>query len=301
MDEAALYEALKSKKLAGAAVDVFEEEPPTGSPLLTLDNIVVTPHLGASTKEAQEKVSVEMAESVRRFLVEKKISNAVNAPSVRLDPKVVPFIDISEKLGSFALQLTDRPFNRIEITYYGEIASVDTKMLSVSALIGILSNIMGNVNLINAESLAKEKGIQVIEAKVEESIRYVNMISIRLQCDGSRREVRGTAFPGTEPRLLGIDDFDLDMPLEGDFILTTHADIPGVIGKIGMKLGAEGINIARMGLGRTEKGGEALLLIQIDTAGKDINKTTRDLKADKDFHEVRFVTLSHLASKDYVL
>ncbi len=301
VDEAALYEALKSKKLAGAAVDVFEEEPPTGSPLLTLDNIVVTPHLGASTKEAQEKVSVEMAESVKRFLVEKKISNAVNGGSMRLDPKVVPFIGIAEKLGSFALQLTDKPFNRIEITCHGEIASMDTKMITVSALIGILSNIMGNVNLINAESLAKEKGIQVIETKLEESIRYVNMISVRLECDGARREVRGTAFPGTEPRLLGIDEFDLDMPLEGDFILTTHADVPGVIGKIGTKLGAEGINIARMGLGRMKKGGDALLLVQIDTAGRDTNKIIRDFKSDKDFHEVRFITLNQMASKDYLL
>jgi len=300
VDEEALYEALASKQLAGAAVDVFEKEPPTGSKLLTLDNIVVTPHLGASTKEAQEKVSVEMAESVKQFLLKRKISNAVNAPSMRLDPKVVPFIGIAEKMGAFAIQLMDQPFTKIQVTVAGDIASVDTKMVTTSALIGILTNVVGkNVNLINAESIAKEKGIQVVETKVEESERYVNMISIALSSDSVKREVRGTAFPGAEARLLGVDDFDLDMPLEGDFLFTTHRDTPGIIGKIGTILGDKGINIARMGLGRFERGGMALMLVSVDN---EVSTTImNELKTTEDFHEVRYIKLSTLTPREYMM
>lgn len=209
IDEEALYEALKNKKIAGAAIDVFEHEPPTGSKLLTLDNIVVTPHLGASTKEAQEKVSMEMAEHVKMFLIEKRITNAVNAPVRGMDPKVIPFISVAERMGSFAVQLTDTPVAKITVTTYGEISGIDTKMITVSALMGVLSNLSGEQpNIINAELIAKEKGIQLVESKVEESHRYINMISVALESDGVKREVRGTAFPGSEPRLLGIDGFD---------------------------------------------------------------------------------------------
>lgn len=299
IDEEALYNALKEKRIAGAALDVFEKEPPTGSKLLTLDNVVLTPHLGASTKEAQEKVSVEMAEHVKMFLLEKKISNAVNAPVRGMDPKVVPFISVAERLGAFAVQLTDAPVAKVQVTYYGDLASVDTKMLTVSALMGVLSNLAGEQpNIINAEIIAKEKGIQLVEAKVEESQRYVNMISIALQSDHVSREVRGTAFPGSEPRLLGIDDYDLDMPLEGDFLLSIHDDRPGVIGRIGTMLGNKGINIARMGLGRQEKGGKALMLVSVDNPVSEA--VTKEMAAVKDFREVRSVELSKLASREYL-
>ncbi|HVO77450.1 MAG TPA: phosphoglycerate dehydrogenase, partial [Methanomassiliicoccales archaeon] len=173
VDEAALYEALKSKRIAGAALDVYENEPPKGSKLLELENIVLTPHLGASTKEAQEKVSLEMAESVKTFLVEGRISNAVNAPIGRVDPKVLPFMPVAEKMASFAFQMVDGPVKKVEVTCYGEIAQLDTRMITTSALIGVLANIIGEqVNIINAASIAKEKGIQVAETKVEESTRY---------------------------------------------------------------------------------------------------------------------------------
>ena len=299
IDEEALYEALKDKKIAGAALDVFEKEPPAGSKLLTLDNIVVTPHLGASTREAQEKVSVEMAEAVKLFLIDHKISNAVNAPVRGMDPKVIPFVSVAERLGAFAVQLTDSPIAKIEVTVHGELAAVDTKMITVSALMGVLSNLSGEQpNIINAEMIAKEKGIQIVETKVEESKRYVNMISVSLQSDGVKREVRGTAFPGSEPRMLGIDEFDLDMPLEGDFLMSMHSDVPGVIGKVGTILGNKGINIARMGLGREEKGGKALLLISVDhPAGDDVVKA---MLASKDFREVRSIQLSKLGTREYL-
>jgi len=299
IDEEALYQALKDKRIAGAALDVFEKEPPTGSKLLTLDNAVLTPHLGASTKEAQEKVSVEMAEAVKAFLLDKKITNAVNAPVRGMDPKVLPFISVAERLGAFAVQLTDAPVAKVQVTYHGDLAAVDTKMLTVSALMGVLSNLAGEQpNIINAETIAREKGIQIVEVKSEESQRYVNMISVSLLSDSVSREVRGTAFPGSEPRLLGIDQFDLDMPLDGDFLLSIHADVPGIIGRIGTGLGNKGINIARMGLGREEKGGKALMLVSVDNpVGEDV---IQEMRSKKEFQEVRSIVLSKLGERDYL-
>jgi len=299
IDEAALYEALKEKRIAGAALDVFEKEPPTGSPLLTLDNVVVTPHLGASTKEAQEKVSVEMAEAVKAFLVEKRITNAVNAPVRGMDPRVAPFMSVAERLGAFAVQLTDSPISQIEVGIHGELASVDTKMITVSALMGVLSSLSGEQpNIINAETVAREKGIQITEVKSEGSKRYVNMVSVALVSGDSRREVRGTAFPSSEPRLLGIDSFDLDMPLEGDFLMSVHSDVPGVIGKVGAILGNKGINIARMGLAREDKGGKALMLVSVDNSVS--GEVAKEMLAQKDFREVRPIELSKLADREYL-
>jgi D-3-phosphoglycerate dehydrogenase len=299
VDEAALVEALQTKRIAGAAIDVFENEPPKGSKLLELDNVVLTPHLGASTKEAQEKVSMEMAEHVKIFLLENKISNAVNAPMSKMDPKVAPFVGIAELLGSFCQQLADGPVKKMEVEAHGEIANLDTKMVTVSALIGALSNITGeNTNVINANHIAREKGIQMMESKVDEAGLYTNMLVVRIHSESGKHEVRGTAFPRNEPRLLGIDEFDLDMPLEGDFILTKHEDMPGMIGRVGSLLGSKGINIAQMGVGREGKGKKALMLISVDDP---VNRDVLDaLKALPNFKEARYVKLSHMKTKEYM-
>jgi D-3-phosphoglycerate dehydrogenase len=300
VDEEALYEALKAKRIAGAALDVFESEPPKGSKLLELENIVVTPHLGASTKEAQEKVSLEMAECVKAFLVEGRISNAVNAPLGKMDAKVLPYIPLAEMLASFAFQLVDGPVKRIETAFFGELATLDTKTLTTSAIIGVLSNIIGEqqVNIINAASIAKEKGIQVSETKTEESPRYVNMVCVRLHSDGTKREVRGTVFPGTQPRLLGIDDYDIDMPIEGDFLMTKHNDVPGIIGRVGTVLGENHINIARMGVGRETRGGSAVMLVAVDDV---VSKEVLDYMLKlKDFKEARFIRLAQMRPKSYI-
>ncbi|MEM2943577.1 MAG: phosphoglycerate dehydrogenase [Methanomassiliicoccales archaeon] len=300
VDEEALYEALKNKRIAGAALDVFEREPPTGSKLLELSNIVTTPHLGASTREALERVSLEMAEHVKLFLTEHKITNAVNAPIGRIDQKIIPFISTAEKLGAFAFQLVDGPIRRIEVSYAGELSAADTKMLTISVLIGVLSNITGeNTNIINAQVIAREKGIQIIESKVEESTSHTNMINVKIHSDGVKREVRGTASPNGESRLLGIDVFDLDMPLEGDLIMTTHSDVPGVIGKVGTILGNRGINIARMGVGRESKGGRAIMLIMVDEPVP--SDALNEIRKLGEFLEVRFVALSKMKPKEYMI
>lgn len=299
IDEDALHSALKEGRIAGAALDVYEQEPPLGSNLLELGNIVTTPHLGASTKEAQEKVSLEMAEHVKKFLLDGRISNAVNAPRGKVDPKLAPFIPLAEILGCFAMNIFDGPLRRMQITICGEIASRDTSMIRISALIGVLSNVTGeNTNVINAEAIAKEKGIQVIESKVDECSHFVNMVSIQLQSDGHRVEVRGTAFPADEPRLVGIDEFDIDMPLEGDLIMTIHQDLPGVIGKVGNTLGNRNINIARMRVGRRNRGERALMLVVVDDpVDKDL---LEELVTEAGLQEARYIRLSEMRPKEYM-
>ncbi|MCE5296957.1 MAG: phosphoglycerate dehydrogenase [Euryarchaeota archaeon] len=297
MDEDALIEALETKRIAGAALDVYEKEPPKGSKLLELSNVVLTPHLGASTKEAQDKVSMEMAEHVKLFLVDDKITNAVNAPISKVDPKVAPFIPIAERLGSFCMQLIDGPVKKVEVEMHGEIATLDTRMVTVSALIGVLQNVTGETtNVINANSIAREKGIQMVESKIDEAGLFTNMLVVRISSEGVKHEVRGTAFPSDQPRILGVDEFDLDMPLEGDFILTKHDDMPGMIGKIGNALGSRNVNIARMGVGREGKLGRALMLISVDDPVD--KKILEELRTLQNFNEVRYVKLSR--PKDYM-
>ena len=278
---------------------MFEEEPPKDSTLLTLDNVVPTPHLGASTKEAQEKVSIEMAEHVKMFLVDNKITNAVNVPMSKIDPKVAPFIGLAERLGSFCMQLFDGPVKKIEVECHGEIANLDTSMVTVSALVGVLSIVKGeNTNIINASSIAREMGIQIVESKVDESTHYINMLVVRISSDTHKVEVRGTVFPSDQFRIIGIDEFDVDMPLEGDFVLTKHHDMPGMIGKVGTMLGNREINIARMGVGREDKGGNALMLIAVD---QEVGKAVvEEFRALPNFHEARSIVLSHMKTREYM-
>ncbi|HSV42393.1 MAG TPA: phosphoglycerate dehydrogenase [Methanomassiliicoccales archaeon] len=301
IDEAAWVEALRTKRIAGAAIDVFEAEPlPKDSPFISLENAVLTPHLGASTHEAQEKVSMEMAEHVKMFLVDNRITNAVNAPMGKIDPKVAPFLNIAERLGSFCMQLVDGPIKKIEVEVHGEIANMDTRMVTVSALVGVLSNVKGeNTNIINVGSIAREMGIQVVESKADESMIYVNTLVIRISTDSTKREVRGTAYPASDPRLLGVDEFDVDIPLEGDFIMTRHQDMPGMIGRVGTLLGDNKVNIARMGVGREDKTGRALMLIAVDNQVE--REVLEKLRALPNFNEARGIRLSHMKSKTLII
>jgi len=261
-----LYNALKSKRIAGAAFDVFVDEPiKTDSKLLELDNMITTPHLGASTKEAQEKVSVELAETVVRFLQEGLISNAINAPRGQLDPELIPYVELAERLGICAHQLNgQKPINEVEITFSGEIASKNTKMVSTNVLIGILKKIVGdNVNMINAGSIAKGKGIKVTESKSDESEEYNNVLSVSVVSGTSKRTVYGTSI-ANRPRLIGIDGHSFEIVLEDDIIVATYKDAPGIIGRIGKILGENGINIGNMTVGRDADKEHVIMLIGVD-------------------------------------
>lgn len=266
VNEDDLCEALSKRIIAGAAFDVFVDEPlKPKCRLLELDNLIMTPHLGASTKEAQEKVSVELAETVVRFLNDGIISNAINAPRGQLDPEMQPYVELAESLGICAHQLNgQRPINKVEITCCGELAEKNTKMITTAVLIGILKKIVGeNVNTINAPSIAKGKGITVTESKNADSLVYTNTISVEVTSGKDTRTVRGTSI-ANKPRLVGIDEYNFEMVLENDIIVSMYKDTPGVIGRVGKILGENKINIGSMVVGRDGPKGSAIMLIGVD-------------------------------------
>jgi len=266
VDENDLYDALKSGTIAGAAFDVFVDEPlKKDCRLFELDNLIMTPHLGASTKEAQEKVSVELAETVVSFLKENVISNAINAPRGQLDPELEPYVEVAKCLGVCAHQLNgQRPVNKVEITCCGELASKNTKMITTSVLIGVLSKIVGsNVNMINAASIAKGKNIQVVESKNDDSPVYASTITVSVTSGKDTRTVRGTSMV-SRPRLVGIDGYSFEMVLENDILVAMYKDAPGVIGRVGKILGENGINIGSMSVGRDGPKGSAIMLVGVD-------------------------------------
>jgi D-3-phosphoglycerate dehydrogenase len=266
VNEDDLYEALKNKVIAGAAFDVYVDEPLKDKcKLLELDNLVMTPHLGASTVEAQEKVSVDIAENVVMYMRDGIIANAINAPRGQTDPSVAPYIPLAERLGIFVHQLNGkRPVDKIEVVCSGEIASKNTKTITLSALIGVLRNIVGDaVNMINVESLAKGKNMKVTESKNEDSPVYSNMVTVTITSGKDVRTVCGTVFAQT-PRLTGIDDYSFEMPMDTDLLFAKYHDRPGVIGSVGKLLGEKDINIGQMTVGRDTAKGLAIMLMGVD-------------------------------------
>lgn len=266
VNEDDLYTALKEKIIAGAAFDVWCNEPLTDDEkkLLELDNLVTTPHLGASTVEAQERVAVEIANSVVMYLRDNVITNAINAPRGKLDPDTENYLPLAERMGSLVHQINgNNPIDEFEITYCGELASKQTKLITIGAVIGLLNNIVGkgNVNMINAMPIAKTKGLTVKESSTSKSEEYSNMIEIKIVSGGKTTSIRGTAF-GENPRLVGFNEYSFDIPMTGDIIMVSYKDVPGVIGKVGSALGDADINIAQMTVSR--KGKEALMILTVD-------------------------------------
>jgi len=291
VNEDDLYEALKNKIIAGAAFDVFVDEPlKEKCKLLELDNLVMTPHLGASTVEAQEKVSVDIAENVIMYLRDGIIANAINAPRGQMDPFIAPYIPLADRLGIFVHQLNGkRPVDKIEVVCSGELASKNTKMLTLSALIGVLKNIVGDsVNMINAESLAKGKNMKVTESKNEDSPVYSNMVTVTITSGVDVRTVRGTVF-AQKPRLIGIDNYSFEVPMDTDLIFAKYHDKPGVIGSVGKILGENNINIGQMTVGRDTEKGLAIMLMGVDHAVPPaIIKKISDATG---FNETKFIEL----------
>ena len=272
IDEDALYAALKSKRIAGAGLDVFVHEPPAGSPLLGLDNILLTPHLGASTDEAQEKAGVSVARSVRLALDGELVPDAVNVAGGVIDPSVRPGIPLMEKLGQVFSGLADGPVTSVDVEVRGEIAEFDVSVLKLAALKGIFSNIVSeSVSYVNAPLLAEQRGIVVRLITDPQSEEYRNLLTIRgALSDGSQVSVSGT-LTGTKQieKIVEINGYDVEVPIARHLIVLVYTDRPGIVAIYGREFGEANINIAGMQVARRAAGGQALSVLTVDSPAPD--------------------------------
>ena len=268
LDEEALFEALESGQVGGAALDVFEKEPPPKDhPLLGHERVICTPHLGASTEQAQVNVSIAVAEQVRDYLLLGIIGNAVNVPSISREAlgRVRPYIELATKLGRFQGQLCPGQIDQIEVEYSGDAAALDVAPMTVAVLKGLLESISDQVNMVNAPVIARERGIKVIESKSSRPSDFASAITTRVSgC--LERLVAGAVFHGGQPRIVRIDDFMLEAIPEGPTLLLHNHDRPGVVGHVGTVLGEEGVNISRMQLALVKERNEACMLVNVDSA-----------------------------------
>lgn len=268
VDEEALYQGLISGKIAGAALDVYEKEPPFESKLLEFKNVVLTPHLGASTEEAQINVAIDIAKQLSDALLGHGIRNAVNVPSV--EPEVLeeigPYLDLAEKLGSIQGQLLKGHISQVRIKYSGEVLDHDVKPITISLLKGLLTPILQTtVNYVNAPRVAKERGINVEEIKSAGFSNYRNLIYCEVETEKDKKVVAGTLFTRDNPRVVIIDNFYVEAIPYGYMLIVSNLDKPGVIGHIGMVLGKRGVNIAGMSFGRESPGGNAITVLNLDS------------------------------------
>jgi len=270
IDEAALCKALSDGHVAGAALDVYEKEPPAAdNPLFKLPNVVLTPHLGAATEEAQLNVAIEVAKQVADCLLGRGIRNAVNMPSVDGPTLKVlqPYLTLGEKMGSLAAQLIAGQVSQVMVTYVGEVTNHNTAPLTLAILKGILEPMVGeNVNYVNASFIAAERGIKVVEAKASKLEEFLNVISLEVRSDETSLVVQGTLSPRREPRIVKIDKYVVESAPTGYMLIIKNHDKPGLIGHLGTVLGEAKINIAGMTNGREKPGGMAITVVNIDEA-----------------------------------
>ncbi|MDF2118583.1 phosphoglycerate dehydrogenase [Roseiarcaceae bacterium H3SJ34-1] len=266
VDENAMRAALESGQVAGGAFDVFSEEPAVKNPLFGLPNVVCTPHLGASTTEAQENVALQVAEQMSDYLMRGAISNALNFPSITADeaPKLTPFVALAEKLGSFAGQLTESEIRKVTIIYEGAVAELKTKALTAAAIAGFLRPILSDVNVVSAPVVAKERGIVIDEITRAAEGDYESLITFSVTTDKQERAVAGTVFQDGKPRILSIKGIKVDAEFAPSMIYVTNEDKPGFIGRFAGLLGDAKVNIATFALGRDAPGGSAIALVQVD-------------------------------------
>ncbi len=266
VDEAALLQALESGRVGGAALDVFVQEPtPKDHPLVRHPRVICTPHLGASTEQAQINVSVAVAEQVRDFLLGGAIRNAVNVPSIspELLEQVRPYLVLGEKLGRFQGQLRPGAIEEIEIEYAGDVANLRVSPITISVLKGLLESVTERVNLVNAPVVARERGIRVVETKSSRAMDFASAITTRVK-GNVERLIAGALFHGNQPRIVRIDDFMLEAIPEGPTLLIHNQDRPGVVGAVGLLLGEHRINISRMQLALVRERGEAAMIVNVD-------------------------------------
>jgi len=263
IDEDALYKYIKKGKVKGAGLDVFEKEPPENSPLLELEQVVVTPHLGASTEEAQENVAVQLAEQIVEAITKKVVRNSANVPYLDEETmkKLRGYLSLGEKMGSFLSQMVESEIKNIVINYYGEIVHYDLTLVRYYIIMGLFKNY--GVNVVNAPLILKEKKINLRESRQETGGEFVNLITVEVS-NGKSISVSGTILENKEERIVKIDGFSVDASPKGYLLVCYNEDTPGIMGHIGTVLGKEGVNIASMTLGRKKKGGPAITVLNLD-------------------------------------
>ncbi|MEM8631700.1 MAG: phosphoglycerate dehydrogenase [Pseudomonadota bacterium] len=266
VDEAALAEALQSGQVAGAAFDVFETEPATESPLFGLPNVVVTPHLGASTTEAQENVALQVAEQMSDYLMTGAVQNALNMPSVTAEEAAVmgPWLKLAEHLGAFIGQLTGEPIEAINVLYDGTVAEMNLDALGCGIIAGIMKATNPDVNMVSAPVIAAERGIKMSRTTQAKSGVFEAYIKVTVVTGQRERSIAGTVFSDGKPRFIQIKGINIDAEIGRHMLYTTNEDIPGIIGTLGVTMGENGVNIANFTLGRSDRGAEAIALLYID-------------------------------------
>jgi D-3-phosphoglycerate dehydrogenase len=264
--EADLKAALESGQVSGAAIDVFAEEPAKTNILFGMENVVCTPHLGASTNEAQENVALQIAEQMSDYLLTGAITNALNMPSVSAEdaPKLKPYMKLAEQLGSFAGQITQSGIKSVTIEYEGQAAKVNTRPLNNILLMGLLKPSLDSVNMVNAPIMAKERGIKIVETKSDAENNYQTLIRLKIETEDGVLSLAGTLYGG-KPRMVGINDVTLEAGLTSRMLFVRNEDKPGFIGRLGTKLGEAKVNIANFNLGRAKPNAHAVCLVSVDT------------------------------------
>jgi D-3-phosphoglycerate dehydrogenase len=266
VDEKALRGQLDAGHVAGAAFDVFVTEPATENPLFGHPNVVCTPHLGASTNEAQENVALQVAEQMSDYLIRGAITNAVNFPSITAEeaPKLKPFIALAERLGSFAGQLAVTDIKKVSIIYEGAVVDLKTKALTAAAIAGLLRPALADVNVVSAPSIAKERGMVIDEVTRAAEGDYESLITLKVETGGEERAISGTVFHDGKPRIVSINEIKTDAEFSPNMIYASNEDRPGFVGRFASLLGNAGINIATLALGRDREGGSAISLVAVD-------------------------------------
>lgn len=290
IDERALADAIESGQVAGAALDVFEVEPPPDPRLQSMPQVIATPHIAASTREAQELVGVETATALRDFLRDGVIRNAVNFPSVSAEEfaRLQPFLSLGERLGAFLAQMNDARSDAIGIRYYGELATGNNDLLVSAVLVGLFKPILSaGVTAVNARAIAAERGIEIVESRSSRARNFTSLMSVKLHTNTGERWVEGAVFDRTTPRLVLVDGIGIDAPLEGTMLVLCNNDQPGVIGDVGTVLGRHGVNIANFALGR--QGDRAVGVVNVDN-GVELQQSVLDeIRRVKAIREARIV------------
>jgi D-3-phosphoglycerate dehydrogenase / 2-oxoglutarate reductase len=293
IQEDALAAKVEDGTVAGAALDVFAEEPLAGdSPLLEHDDVIVTPHLGASTEAAQENVAVSTAEQVNAAFSSEPVANALNAPSIDESafPRVEPYIEIAETGGKVAAQLLEGRIENVEVTYEGEIADEDVEFVTASALKGVFEPLEWQVNAVNAPQIAEDRGVEVTESKTRQAADFQSLISVTVSNGEDEVSVDGTLFAGDDPRIVRVDGYRVDAIPHGKMVVTRNTDEPGVIGLIGTVMGKHGVNIAGMFNARETIGGEALTVYNVDSEIPD--EARQELNEDERIIGIDFIMLN---------